>query len=1538
MKKNIIAIGLLGSILSGCGSEKQEVRVSEVQPSLVAMDLSSPPSHTQLSASGQLGGVLSPTLPVEDKVDPDSFSLFDLLGDDDSDERMAFGQAIQNWNSHHYSDAAKAFDVFRKQFPSSAWASEATLHMACNARFTGQYSQANQLFQEVIAQNASSEYVGAQMMTAKAKSRLAVLRLMENNPDEAKRLFKEVKEDSPDWRLRTYASTWLRKLSLLDESAGSLLDCGTRALSYLLKQDNRFDAAEEVLGYAPSDDGFSIADMIALAEQYGYQALAVKATVEELAQITTPAILQIDREATGGKGHYWVLESYTSGQFNIFDSQMNRRFTFTADQLAKEWAGNVILLSDDGSEFIGRRLDQDEMENTYGGCCGIQRPPGEPGKPGKEPDNPKEPKDDCSTSKGAPVWSVNMINMNLYVEDTPLWYESAIGPNVNIKLVYNTQGVLAQNEPFGVKWMFNYATYLVVDPGKAVTIFSPDGREDVFVKDSAGVYQSDNYFRTTLTEKEGRYLLTFADGSQKVYGVPEGTKALQNFLLEQIDPFGQKLIFHYDNSARMTHIEDAMGRQTTLEYNAIGLIYTVRDPFGREAKFVYDDKRNLTSLTDMEGYTSTLTYDEDRFLTSITDAKGTTSFYIEPADGIRNGSNAYNPPGSPMWENYRITVTNPNGDKEEYYFDGFHNTGWYVNADNYREYTSESSNYSNSVAKTIYKYVTPNGRQGKFSQVTNPDGSYNKFTYYSNNKLKTITDERGLVEQYEWNSKGLVAKYKDKLGNETVYIYADNGVDLIEVRSPLGTILMTYNTNSQVTSYRDIEGRTTYFEYDESGNMIRSIDARGIETDFVRNASGLTKEIRVNSKTVSSYIYDEIGRAISQQGLNRYTTHYQYNKLDTLVKVTTPAGRSTEKQFGTCPRMLESETLPGGHTYDYEYDNAKWLTRVIDPLKGTITLERSKSGRVTAITDRNNNKTRFVYNPSGTLKEKVYADGSKLQYDYSKGRITQFTDARGIKKSYSYNNNGQLSSIRYSDSTASVDYEYDIFGRLSAVTDGTGKTTFGYYTNGFLKYKDGPLGNDKIELTYTELNELRTIAVDGKLNTLYSYDDLGRLTQVEAFGQQFSYSYDDDSTSSKITTQYPNDLIGLTQYDSKADLSEIVYRKGNEALASYQYRFDAAGQLSEQLGTSSWDSNIEGLTASYNALNQITSWNGDESKFAYDASGNLVKGLLPNNVPFTAEYDGESRLVKLDFNKNGMSYSERFIYGFDHMLKGYQRYENGKLVKDKQFVRLGLLELEQHNGSGQVEQQYAWRMDKLGGIGGLLMTKAEHGSYYYIYNHLGTVQKVINQLGEEVENYLYTPYGVSSGSQHEHQPFGYSTKRSDFVSGLVYFGYRFYVPNLRRWLNRDPLEEQDGMNLYSYVHGDPLGYIDPDGQWSVGYSLYVGMGGGVKFGYNPNTGKYFGQVDVGVGVGVGFNFDPNDEGDKKMQKCTGLDLSAGTEADWGVNLGPYGFGANSSTDFKYGEKGNPNDLFSPGPKFSPNSMDTGLGVGAHVSATGKFAY
>ena len=63
-------------------------------------------------------------------------------------------------------------------------------------------------------------------------------------------------------------------------------------------------------------------------------------------------------------------------------------------------------------------------------------------------------------------------------------------------------------------------------------------------------------------------------------------------------------------------------------------------------------------------------------------------------------------------------------------------------------------------------------------------------------------------------------------------------------------------------------------------------------------------------------------------------------------------------------------------------------------------------------------------------------------------------------------------------------------------------------------------------------------------------------------------------------------------------------------------------------------------------------------------------------------------------------------------------------------------------------------------------------------------------------------------------------KRLD-ATGLIYFGQRYYDPNLSRWLTPDPAGPLDSSNLYQYVFNNPLAYLDPDGQFVFAIPLLV---------------------------------------------------------------------------------------------------------------------
>ena len=75
----------------------------------------------------------------------------------------------------------------------------------------------------------------------------------------------------------------------------------------------------------------------------------------------------------------------------------------------------------------------------------------------------------------------------------------------------------------------------------------------------------------------------------------------------------------------------------------------------------------------------------------------------------------------------------------------------------------------------------------------------------------------------------------------------------------------------------------------------------------------------------------------------------------------------------------------------------------------------------------------------------------------------------------------------------------------------------------------------------------------------------------------------------------------------------------------------------------------------------------------------------------------------------------------------------------------------------------------------------------------------------------------SSPRSHPHNPESAYPRFSSATSGL-----RFYFPEISRWLSRDPIGEQGGLNLYAYVGNSCIHNIDPIVQRSWTRENYAG--------------------------------------------------------------------------------------------------------------------
>ena len=152
--------------------------------------------------------------------------------------------------------------------------------------------------------------------------------------------------------------------------------------------------------------------------------------------------------------------------------------------------------------------------------------------------------------------------------------------------------------------------------------------------------------------------------------------------------------------------------------------------------------------------------------------------------------------------------------------------------------------------------------------------------------------------------------------------------------------------------------------------------------------------------------------------------------------------------------------------------------------------------------------------------------------------------------------------------------------------------------------------------------------------------------------------------------------------------------------------------------------------------------------------------------------------------------------------------------------------------------------------------------YRIISDHLGSVRVVVDvETGEIKQRIEYDEFGKVNNDKSINpgfQPFGFAGGIYDHVTGLVRFGARDYDPEVGRWTAKDPILFAGGdTNLYGYVFGDPLNFIDINGLWSINLDAYYGLGGGITFGKDPN-GQYYLTAKAGYGIGGGINVKLND--------------------------------------------------------------------------------
>ncbi|MCC5808395.1 MAG: hypothetical protein JJU00_18855 [Opitutales bacterium] len=241
----------------------------------------------------------------------------------------------------------------------------------------------------------------------------------------------------------------------------------------------------------------------------------------------------------------------------------------------------------------------------------------------------------------------------------------------------------------------------------------------------------------------------------------------------------------------------------------------------------------------------------------------------------------------------------------------------------------------------------------------------------------------------------------------------------------------------------------------------------------------------------------------------------------------------------------------------------------------------------------------------------------------------------------------------------------------------------------------------------------------------------------------------------------------------------------------------------------------------------------------YDRAGNMT-----GDGYFTYVYDAANRLVEVSAG----TYTWRFLYDPQGRRIRQELREDSTVRYDSMLVYDGPHPVREFVVDGDTlhpGRSFHWGPDisntygGAGGIGGLYMIRDGADDYAVGYDGLGNVSTLWHASGSDsgklAATFEYDAYGQivrETGAAHL-TPFRYQSKWHlaapvpDAGSGppvpfdLYDYGRRWYHPDQGRFINRDPIGEAGGENLYAFVGNDPVNGRDFMGLCSFVEMVYV---------------------------------------------------------------------------------------------------------------------
>ena len=469
-------------------------------------------------------------------------------------------------------------------------------------------------------------------------------------------------------------------------------------------------------------------------------------------------------------------------------------------------------------------------------------------------------------------------------------------------------------------------------------------------------------------------------------------------------------------------------------------------------------------------------------------------------------------------------------------------------------------------------------------------------------------------------------------------------------------------------------------------------------------------------------------------------------------------------------------------------------------------------------------------------------------YDYL-NQLTQIASTPAaspvISFAYAYNKANQRTSVTNADGT----YRLSGYDAVGQVTSGVK-----YFNNG------APVPGEQFG---------------------YAFDNIGNRTSTTAGGDQNGGNLRTATYGANLNNQYTNRTVpGAVEILGSA-VTNATVTVNNQATYRNGMFYEATLGLTNT-GAAVWEgvTNVA-LAHSNSRTDLVATVTGNvfvpqtPETFSYDADGNLTQ-----DGRWTYTWDGENRLIQMVSLTNAPTASKlRLTFGYDSKCRRISKVVEGyngtswttNLAEGFVFDGWNILD-ELNATNNALIRSYLWGLDLsrslqgAGGVGGLIVVEQAGGvpGEFAAFDGNGNVAGYISASNGTTPSRLeYGPFGERVNESDRTMAFGFSSKYGDAESDLVYYGYRFYEASTGKWLKRDPMNENGGLNLFAFVNNDPnhrvdsfgleeFPYPDPDGR-PGGSLLPDGTAGTISISLSGNQlcrGSVDGQVILSLAIRV----------------------------------------------------------------------------------------